>query len=165
MKFRTALGVFAAAAGLALAACGGGTSTSNGSNTMTSGTRVKQVNPLHKAHNAMSAHLMNINMGAMNGSKQDGSASIGDTKGGVSVALHIYNEPKAASEPAHIHQGTCKKLNPAPWKPLKNVVNGTSMTMVAGVSVAQIKKGTYAINVHKSLNDLKTYVSCGDLKP
>jgi hypothetical protein len=37
--------------------------------------------------------------------------------------------------------------------------------MVSGVSVAELKKGHYAINVHKSLTDLKTYVSCGDLTP
>ena len=148
-----------------LAACGGGNNTNktNTGNNTSQGTRVKQLNPMHAAHNAMSGKLMNINMGAMNGSKQDGSASVGDKGNGVQVSIHLYNEPKGASEPAHIHLGTCKKINPAPYKPLKNVVNGTSMTMVSGLTVAQIKKGHYAINVHKSANELKVYVSCGDL--
>jgi hypothetical protein len=151
---------------LALAACGGGggNSNTNTGNKESSGTQVKQVNPAHVAHNAMSGTVMNINMGAMNGSKQDGSASITDKGKGVEVVVKLNNEPKGASEPSHIHQGTCKKINPAPWKPLKDVVGGTATTMVAGVTVAQLKKGTYAINVHKSANDLKTYVSCGDLK-
>ncbi len=166
MKSRTVLGLCAtAAAAFALTACGGGGKTSNGNNKTTTGTRVKEMNPMHAAHNAISGHLLNVNMGAMNGSKQDGAASMGDEKNGVRVLIHLYNEPSGASEPAHIHQGSCKKLNPAPWKPLKNVVNGTSNTFVSGVTIGEIKKGTYAINVHKSANDLKTYVSCGDLKP
>ncbi len=160
-------------AALLLCACGGGNKGNNGNNgnttntgnTMSSGTRVKQFNPLHNAHNAISGHLLNINMGALNGSKQDGAASAGDKNGGLQVSIHVYNEPKGASEPAHIHKGTCKNIDPAPWKSLNNVVNGSSMTNISGVSVAELKKGHYAINVHKSLNDLKTYVSCGDLTP
>lgn len=160
----------AMAAAVLLAACGGGNGNNNANktntgNTMSSGTRVKQLNPLHQAHNAMSGRLLNINMGALNGSKQDGAASAGDKNGGVQVSIHVYNEPKGASEPAHIHKGTCKNIDPAPWKMLSNVVNGTSQTMVPGISVAELKKGHYAINVHKSTSDLKTYVSCGDLTP
>jgi hypothetical protein len=102
-------------------------------------------------------------MGQQNNSGQAGNASVTDVKGGVDVAIHLKSEPKGASEPAHIHRGTCTKLNPSPWKPLNPVVNGQSMTRLDGVTVAQIKKGKYAINVHKSANDLKTYVSCGDL--
>jgi hypothetical protein len=102
-------------------------------------------------------------MGQQNSSGQAGNASVTDVKGGANVTINIKSEPKGASEPAHIHQGTCKKLDPAPWKPLTPVVNGKSFTHVPGLSVAQLKKGKYAINVHKSANDLKTYVSCGDL--
>jgi hypothetical protein len=112
----------------------------------------------------MSGGVLNINMGAMNGSKQDGSASVTNKGNGVEVVVTLNNEPKGASEPSHIHKGTCKNIDPAPWKPLKNVVNGKGTTMLPGVTVADLKKGTYAINVHKSANDLQTYVSCGDLK-
>jgi hypothetical protein len=158
----------AALAGVfALAACGGGggkNANTNTGNKETSGTQVKQVNPAHVAHNAMSGTVLNINMGAMNGSKQDGSASVTDKGNGVEVLVKLSNEPKGASEPEHIHKGTCKNLDPVPWKPLENVVDGKATTMVPGVTVAELKKGTYAINVHKSANDLKTYVSCGDLK-
>ena len=165
MKIRWTAAAAALAASLFLVACGGGNSNStNTGNTESSGTQVKQVNPLHVAHNAMSKHVLDINMGAMNGSKQDGSATVADKGKGVQVTIHLNNEPKGASEPAHIHQGTCKNLNPAPWKMLKNVVGGASNSFVPDLSVAEIKKGHYAINAHKSLNDLKTYVSCGDLK-
>ncbi len=153
-----------------LAACGGGGGNNNknaGNNPGTNGNagsqQVKQMNPLHAAHNAIAGHSLEINMGQQNNSGQAGNASVVDHNGGVNVAIHLKSVPKGVSEPAHIHRGTCKKLNPAPWKPLNPVVDGNSMTHLSGVSVAQIKKGQYAINVHKSANDLKTYVSCGDL--
>ena len=162
--------VSAVCAASLLAACGGGGNTTTTSNTtaasgnkQTTGSHAKQLNPMHAAHNAMSGTVMNINMGAMNGSKQDGSAHLVQKGGSVVVTVQLFNEPKGASEPAHIHMGTCQKLNPAPYKPLHNVVGGKSETVVAGLTIAQLKKGQYAINAHKSAADLKTYVSCGTL--
>ncbi len=147
---------------LALTACGGGGGNKN--NETKAGPAVQNVNPAHVARNEMSAHSLQINMGALNKSGQTGSASVADAKGGgIDVTIKI-NQPKGASQPAHIHKGTCAKLDPAPWKPLTAVVDGKSFTHVPGVTVAEIKKGKYAINVHKSANDLKTYVSCGDLE-
>lgn len=147
---------------LALAACGGGGNNNSNANNGNAG-QVKQVNPAHVAHNAIAGHSLQINMGAQNHSGETGNASVTDVKGGANVTINLQKEPKGASQPAHIHQGTCAKLDPAPWKPLTPVVNGKSFTHVAGLTVAQLKKGKYAINVHKSANDLKTYVSCGDL--
>lgn len=157
---------------LGLAACGGGGGSSNAAANPTASAAAASsaappmnANAMHKAHNAMAKSALNINMGQQNGSGQVGTATVQDKGNGVVVTVKLNKEPKSASEPAHIHQGTCAKLNPAPWKPLKNVVNGVSVTTVPGVTVAQLKKAHYAINVHKSANDLKTYVSCGDLTP
>jgi hypothetical protein len=113
--------------------------------------------------NAMSKNAMTINMGAQNGSKQNGQAWLNDTAAGLRVKIQLHNEPAGASEPAHIHQGHCAKLNPAPWKGLSNVVNGVSVTTIPHVTVADLKKAQYAINVHESAANLKHYVSCGDL--
>ena len=120
-------------------------------------------NTINNMNNMMSKHAMTINLGAENGSKQDGQAFLSDTAGGLKVKVQIKNEPAGASEPAHIHQGTCAKLNPAPWKPLSPVVKGSSVTTISGVKVADLKKAHYAINVHKSAAAIKVYVSCGDL--
>ena len=118
---------------------------------------------VNDVNNAMSKNAMTINLTAQNGSKQDGQAFIHDTSGGLWVKVQLKNVPKGASEPAHIHLGTCAKLNPAPWKPLTNVVNGLSVTTIPGLTTAQIKKGKYAINVHQSATNISHYVSCGDL--
>ncbi len=115
------------------------------------------------AGGAMMVSGITVTMAPQNGSKQSGYGSVAAKSGGVQVTFEVSNEPKGAVEPAHIHPGTCAKLNPAPWKVLANVVNGKSSTLVAGVSIAQLKKGPYAINVHKSLKQIGVYVSCGNL--
>ena len=120
-------------------------------------------NTMNHVNNAMSAHSMTINLGAQNGSKQDGQAFLNDTPDGLKVKVQLKNEPSGASEPAHIHEGTCAKLNPAPWKPLSNVVGGVSTTTIKGLTLAEVKKAKYAINVHQSAANLGHYVSCGDL--
>ena len=118
---------------------------------------------VNNVNNAMSAHAMTINMTEQNKSKQDGQVFLNDTSGGLKVKVQLKNVPAGASEPAHIHQGTCAKRNPAPWKPLSNVVDGLSVTTIPGLTIAELKKAKYAINVHQSAANLKHYVSCGDL--
>jgi hypothetical protein len=120
-------------------------------------------NMMNSARNMMSKNSLTINMGQQNRSGQDGQAFVKDTPGGLWVKVVVRNERRGASEPAHIHMGTCAHLNPAPWKMLSNVVNGSSITTVPGVTVAWLKKGHYAINAHQSAANLKHYVSCGDL--
>ena len=120
-------------------------------------------NTMNNLNNAMSKNAMTINLGEQNGSKQVGQAFLNDTSGGLKVKVQLKNEPAGASEPAHIHQGTCAKLNPTPWKPLANVVNGLSVTTIPGLTIADLKKAHYAINVHKSAAQITHYVSCGDL--
>lgn len=120
-------------------------------------------NTMNAMSNALSKHALTINMGQQNRSGQDGQAWIKDTPHGLWVKVVVRNEPRGASEPAHIHPGTCAHLNPVPWKPLSNVVNGSSISTLPGVTVAMLKKGHYAINAHQSATNLKHYVSCGDL--
>jgi len=120
-------------------------------------------NTVNHVDNALTPHSMTINLGAQNGSGQEGQAFLTETSSGLRVKVQIKNEPAGASEPAHIHEGTCAKLNPAPWKGLSNVVNGVSVTTIPGLTLAGLKKAHYAINVHQSAANLKHYVSCGDL--
>lgn len=160
--FRTILAAgMAAAAAAALSACGGGTTTT----TTTATTAPAGEKGEYGKGGAMKTNVgRTVKMGAQSGSGQNGSATIVTKGTGIMVTVTVSNEPKGASEPAHIHLGTCAKLNPAPWKPLSNVVNGVSTTNVSGVTVAQLTgKTKYAINVHKSAADLKTYVSCGGI--
>jgi len=164
--FRTILASgIALSAVAALTACGGSTTTTS---TSTAASEAPgEYGGASKAPAAggamMASSGITVTMAPQNGSKQSGSGTVAAKSGGVQVTFQITNEPKGAVEPAHIHSGTCAKLNPAPWKVLANVVNGKSSTLVPGVTIAQLKKGPYAINVHKSLKQLSVYVSCGNL--
>lgn len=103
-------------------------------------------------------------MKALNSSNEDGSATVTQEQGGgVKVVVTLKNAP-ADAQPTHIHIGTCGNIKAAPEYALTSVVNGTSTTEVKGVTLDQLLAGHYAINVHKSADDLGTYVSCGDIK-
>ncbi len=111
---------------------------------------------------SMGMKPITIQMKALNGSGEDGTAVItpkGDAD--VMVVLNLTGAPSDA-QPVHIHKGTCDNLDPKPLYPLTNVVNGNSETEVM-VPMSELEKGQYAINVHKSAADISTYVSCGNI--
>lgn len=79
------------------------------------------------------------------------------------VVVTLKGVPAGVVQPMHIHEGVCGKLNPVPKWPLVPVNNkGTSTTMVPA-SLNTLLKGKYAINVHKSAQNIKVYVACGNI--
>lgn len=83
-------------------------------------------------------------------------------------------EGMAGAHPAHIHVGPCDRLDPNPTFMLADVapigtgasgsaipVEGSQTTVEA--SLADLLAGGYAINVHKSADEIGTYIACGDL--
>lgn len=127
------------------------------------GRPVSQINPLHIAHNYMTDHLLTVNMGAKGGSRQWGTASIGDNnEHGVDVAVDLENAPKKGSERAYIGRGNCTAPPATPWKPLQPVVGGKSKSKIARVTVGDVKKGRYSLVVLG--NGSGKPVSCGDFE-
>jgi hypothetical protein len=104
---------------------------------------------------------LTVKMIALNGSGENGTATITQDANGIAVAVSLPGAK--GSQPTHIHIGTCANLNKAPEYALKNTVDGKGASTVPGVTIAQLLKGHYAINVHKSAADLATYVSCGNI--
>ena len=104
---------------------------------------------------------MNVRMQAQNDSGETGSAKLtAEGADKTRVEISLKGAPKGTPQPAHIHEGSCAKLDPKPKHGLENVVDGKSTTVVP-VSLDSVKG--MAINVHKSTSDIKTYVSCGDI--
>jgi CHRD domain-containing protein len=107
------------------------------------------------------ADSMKVTMAPQSGSSESGTATL--TKEGVDTTKVVVNLSGATGQqPAHIHKGTCTNLDPKPTYPLSPVSNGKSETVVKA-SLDDLSKGGYAINVHKSAQDVKTYVSCGEI--
>jgi len=101
-------------------------------------------------------------LSAQNGSGQHGTVALKPRGNKTVVEIHLIGAATGVAEPAHIHEGTCDKLNPAPKYPLKSLVDGISETDV-DVPISVLTAGGLAVNVHKSAEDLKDYVACGNL--
>jgi hypothetical protein len=104
-----------------------------------------------------------VRLAQQNKSGESGSARLTPADGKTKVVINLKGAPKGVPQPAHIHEGSCAKLDPKPKYPLQNVVDGKSTSEVP-VSVDTLMAGNMAINVHKSAEDAKTYVACGDIK-
>ncbi|MGC2131006.1 MAG: hypothetical protein WA629_13025 [Candidatus Aquilonibacter sp.] len=106
---------------------------------------------------------LTVKMVAQNDSGENGTATLTQVADGVRVAVKLDGAPKDVPQPTHIHVGNCGHINKAPEYPLANTVNGEGVATVKGVGLADLLKGTYAINVHKSGTEIATYVSCGNI--
>jgi hypothetical protein len=104
-----------------------------------------------------------VKMNAQNGSGETGTATLTQEATGVRVVVALTGAPSGVAQPTHIHMGTCAKLDPKPAYPLTSTLDGKSTTLVKGLKLSALLAGHYAVNVHKSGSDLKTYVSCGDI--
>ena len=105
---------------------------------------------------------MTVDLAAQNASGEKGTATLTPQGDKTQVVIKLAGAPSDA-QPAHIHDGSCAKIDPKPRVPLQNVVNGSSTTTL-DMKLGDIVSKGGAINVHKSAADLKTYVACGDLK-
>jgi hypothetical protein len=103
-----------------------------------------------------------VTLSPQNASGEKGTVTLTPEGDKTEVVIKLAGAPSEA-QPAHIHDGSCAKLDPKPRIPLQNVVGGTSKTTLDMKLSDIIGKGG-AINVHKSAADVKTYVACGDLK-
>jgi plastocyanin len=101
--------------------------------------------------------------------------------GALSGAAQDATPATSAGEahPAHIHRGSCDKLDPQPAYPLTDVTLPAMATpaatggataipversrTVVDVTLDELQTGGYAINVHKSAQDIDTYIACGNL--
>jgi hypothetical protein len=112
---------------------------------------------------AVAADSASAKLSPQNNSGESGTATL--TKAGdnqTKVVLDVKGAPSGASQPVHIHKGTCDKLDPKPAYPLSPLVNGKSETTV-NASLDSLEKGGYAVNGHKSAQEASTYVFCGPI--
>lgn len=103
-----------------------------------------------------------IKLESQNSSGVYGEAWIEDAGKKAKVTIKLDGPKSAIPEPAHIHIGACP--NPDAIKyPLTGVLNGNSVTQL-DVSIEEIMKNLpLAINIHKSTEEAKTYIACGDI--
>lgn len=112
---------------------------------------------------ASAADTITVQLAPLNNSGESGTATLTDLGDGTTrVVLNLAGGAAGVAQPAHIHEGTCTNLNPTPKYPLQNVTDGKS-EMVVKVSLSDLTSGQYAINVHKSAQEVAVYVACGNI--
>ena len=108
------------------------------------------------------ARTMTIAMHELNGSGENGTATLVENGSKVRVTVDLTGEPKGASEPAHVHFGRCPNIRAVPAYNVGPVENGKATDEVE-LSWDEIVSGKYAVNVHESASTLGKYVSCGNI--
>jgi hypothetical protein len=104
---------------------------------------------------------MTVDLAEQKSSGESGTATLTAAGDKTTVVISLDNAP-ADPQPAHIHKGSCKELDPTPAYALANVADGKSTTDV-DVPLQELEDADYAINVHKSTAEVETYVACGDI--
>jgi hypothetical protein len=115
--------------------------------------------------NSSGSGEMTVTLGEQSGSGESGTATLTKEGDRTKVVLDLQGSSAtmgSAPEPAHIHKGSCAKLDPTPAYALADVKDGSS-TSTVDAKLDDLRKGAFAINVHKSAAEIQTYVACGDV--
>jgi hypothetical protein len=109
------------------------------------------------------AKAVTVRLQEQNKSGQSGTARLTPAgEGKTKVEISMKGGPKGVAQPAHVHDGSCPNPDPKPRYPLQDVTEGKSTSEVAA-DIKALTAGKMAINVHKSKEDIKTYVACGNI--
>ncbi len=95
------------------------------------------------------------------GDYQTGWATLTETGDGLRVELDL-TPAEPVAQPAHIHVGTFDQMGAVVY-PLENVIGGRSVSELPGLTVEEIASGEYAMYVHFSFADFKTFTACGEI--
>ncbi len=117
---------------------------------------------LTAAGGVSAADSLTVQLSPENNSGQSGTATLTDLGDGTTRVVLSLTDLGATPQPVHIHDGTCATLNPTPKYPLTNMVNGKSETVVK-VSMSQLLAQPFAINAHKSAQEVPVYTACGNI--
>jgi hypothetical protein len=93
-------------------------------------------------------------------------AGMGKVKG-TSAEVMISGDQPNAVRPWHVHKGSCGNDqgifgSPSAYKPITVGSDGKGKSK-ATLSMALPDSGSYFVNVHSSMSDMKTIVACGNL--
>ena len=113
-------------------------------------------------------HPDQFRLSAQNGSGETGTATLLQSTGNPEEVIVQVRTSNGGDEPqpAHIHKGTCDKLDPKPAFPLTTVMtsnSGGTSTTIVNAPIAKLLSGNYSVNVHASTTNVARYVACGNL--
>ena len=149
--------VWMLALALAATACTGQSSQSSSSSATSNPGAMSTSGPA-----AGQGDTMTIKIKPQNGSGESGTATLTRMGSKTRIVIAIKGENTTGKQPAHVHKGTCAKLDPKPTYPLHDVILGKSNTVI-DASFDDLTSTPMAINVHESAANIGKYVACGDI--
>jgi hypothetical protein len=105
---------------------------------------------------------LQLKLYAQNRPGETGTVTLAQIPAGVTIVVKMAGGQNG-SQPIHIHAGTCVAPDPAPKYALTNIVRGSSTTTIPGVTLGDLIKGQYVIDVHESSADTAKYVACAPI--
>ncbi len=113
------------------------------------------------AEPAAEAATVTVELDQLNDSGISGVATLRGGDSATEVTITVTGA--TGNHPAHIHAGTCDNLDPNPAFPLTPIgAEGHSVTTIE-VSLETLLDEPFAINVHKSPEEIGVYVACGEI--
>jgi hypothetical protein len=103
-----------------------------------------------------------VNLASQNSSGMTGTATLTDLGAGRTRVEISVTGAGAGRQPAHIHNGTCERLDPAPRFTLTPAVGGLSSTEI-DAPLQEVLAELRAVHLHKSQEELAIYVACANL--
>lgn len=111
---------------------------------------------------AEAAGPVTVQLGPQSNSGESGTATLTEQGTKTKVVVAVNGQPSGVPQPLHVHKGTCAQLDPKPAYGLTTLNNGKSETTI-DVPLASLQAGGFAINGHKSAQEVSTYVFCGNI--
>ena len=102
---------------------------------------------------------LTLKLYAQNRPGETGTVTFEQIPGGIKIVVKMAGGQNG-SQPIHIHTGSCANPSRAPKYTLTNIVHGRSTTTISGITVGDLLKGKYVIDVHESSADTTKYVAC-----
>jgi hypothetical protein len=114
----------------------------------------------HRSRTPVQAASVTIDLAELNDSGMSGTATLTENGDKTDVVLELTGA--TGDHPVHIHNGSCENLGEVAFALTDIDADGKSETTV-DISLANLTSGDYAINAHLSVEDIATYVACGDI--
>ena len=106
---------------------------------------------------------LTLTLSEIGNSGQSGTAAFTAVGNQTSVIINVTaGDPSNDPQPVHIHSGSCGTGLGGVVYGLTSIVAGSSGTLV-DATLASLRAGNFAVNVHKSGAEIGTYTACGNL--
>lgn len=101
-----------------------------------------------------------------NSGVETGTASLTAEDGSTRVVVEARpdaeeGDTESPPHPVHVHAGSCDDLGEV-VHPLTDLTGGLSQTVV-DAPLSELLDGDFAINLHKSADEIDVYIACGDI--